>query len=676
MIRVATPAYAALAIGAIPLLLYLIFRRRRKDVAWGAVYILRRLLERRKRTSAWKQYVIIALRTLAFLALALVFLRLFFRPPPRSGLPRPPPATHRVILLDLSPSMEAAYGDGTALDAALDLCRTALAQTSSPGQVDILPLDGGDRRYTCAAGAPRAEARDRILAALRPTDGPADVARGLEQAIAIVRASPHARREVYLVSDFSAADLGPPERLAGYWRALHALGAATYARALITPDARNLAVHAFTPYVDVVHAGQPTLFYVTLGYYGEAPETDAWLRITDAAGNERYAASVRLASGRRTLAIPLSLTAGDHLLTASLGDDDYPPDNSLARRFHAAAVLRLSVLQDIVLDSGLTNPREWLRLVFRSDTTDAPLATHDATAVAPGGTADGNAPRWEVDYANVVQAGAGLFEGRDGVILLDVDRMAPDAVAALRRYAVRGGTVLLAPGPTADPARFNETFAAITPARIGPPQPETLDSDIYTGAVIESDRHSILAELETVEHGNLGNARFYRSYAVPHDALAAGAEVVLALSDGSPLCVFLPLGRGGTLLWTAGLGMEWNSLVVHPAYPVLLSRLFTRAASRRHFALNLAPGEPLIADVAVAHPYLIRPDGRSLTLDAILDNNHYRVRYDDTTLPGLYRIQSACTSPAWRTDRSQRLRPRSGPTGRLDEPCVRPVFQP
>ncbi len=42
----APAAYAGLfALAAIPAVIYLIFRRKRRDVAWGAMYVLRRTLE-------------------------------------------------------------------------------------------------------------------------------------------------------------------------------------------------------------------------------------------------------------------------------------------------------------------------------------------------------------------------------------------------------------------------------------------------------------------------------------------------------------------------------------------------------------------------------------------------------------------------------------------------------
>lgn len=625
-------AFSSLALCAIPLIIYLIFRRRRRDIAWGAIYILRRLLEQRRKTSAWKQYVIIALRTLAFLALALAFPRPFLRPRSDGSLPRPPVSTHRVLLVDVSPSMDAAHGGGTVMDTALGFCRQALDRAVSPGQLDIVPMDGGDTSFSFRSAPVREEEMERLLGGMPRSPAPADFEQGLERAIRIFRSSGYAFKELYILSDFSHAAIGSPERLAGLFETLRAFDVSSYAMAWTKPDALNVALHAFTPHLDVILAGQPTLFTLELGYYGAAPETEAGLFIRDANGRELFADTLRLAPGKRAMAIPLTLSAGEHLLTASVGEDDYQPDNSATIRIRATPSLRITVLQDLTLESGLTNPREWLKIALAAGD---PSATVSGSGTRPAS----DTPRWDVDFATIVQAGTGLFEGRDGVVFLDVDRADPDVLEAARGYVLRGGTILLAPGPTADPERFNETFASLRPARIGAPRPETLDPEIYSGALLDRPEQALLAELDAVEHGNIGNARFYRAYEVRREDLAEDADVWFSLSDGSPLCVFRPMGRGGVLLWTAGLGMDWHSMVVHPAYPVFLTRMFTMAAARRHFAVNLKPGEPFIAKVERARARLFPPDGGDRDIEAIEVAGSRWLRVEDTLKPGVYRLR-------------------------------------
>ncbi|HUW35055.1 MAG TPA: vWA domain-containing protein [Planctomycetota bacterium] len=318
---------AAFALCAAPVIIYLVFRRKRKDVAWGAMYILRRLLESRSRTTAWKQYAIVALRALALAALAFAFLHPFtpWRAPGGGAFPKAPRGMHRFILLDVSNSMDAACGSGSCFDAAISLCRKMLVAATAPGRIDILPLDGRDEPCTFASPPIRQDNIESFIARLSRGHGPADLEKGLQRAVIALRATPHERKELYVLSDLSAADLDPPERFAGLFRTLRAMGVKTYALRYANPDACNFALHELSPQMDVLLAGQPTIFYVALGYYqADAPATavngkaETWLAIRDENGNTLFEDTLALAPGRKTLQVPLALPAGDHVLTASL----------------------------------------------------------------------------------------------------------------------------------------------------------------------------------------------------------------------------------------------------------------------------------------------------------------------------------------------------------------------
>lgn len=97
-----------LALAAVPIIIHLIHQRRFRTLDWGAMYFLRKAKQQAKGMARLKQWLILAMRTLAVLALALAISR------PLSGgwigkagagnLPL------AIILLDRSPSMELNVG--------------------------------------------------------------------------------------------------------------------------------------------------------------------------------------------------------------------------------------------------------------------------------------------------------------------------------------------------------------------------------------------------------------------------------------------------------------------------------------------------------------------------------------------------------------------------------------
>ena len=261
-------------IAAIPLLLYLLFRRKRRNVTWGSMYILRLVMEAKSRFMAWLQYLIVALRTLAMIAVVAAFAGPSrpWRPPAEGRFPLAPRPAHRLILLDTSESMQAAHVAGTRIDAAISLSREIVRSMQQPGRADLLPLDGSDAAWTFTSFPVDEERLEEGLAeCAAPAAGPADVEAGLRRAAEVFRASPFERRELYILSDFAAKDMRGA-RFEAVFRVLHDLGAAVHCVRYARPGAANFAVLDVAARGDVLLAQQQTLLAVRLGYYGVGSE--------------------------------------------------------------------------------------------------------------------------------------------------------------------------------------------------------------------------------------------------------------------------------------------------------------------------------------------------------------------------------------------------------------------
>ena len=650
--------FGFLTLGTIPVILYLLFRRRKRDVPWAATYILRRTLKKQSKVNIWKQYVIVFIRTLAFIALPLVFLRPFqdWKPPGEGAFPRPPSSTHRLILLDLSRSMAASFGSGSCHDTSLSLCRKFLKAGTFPGRLDILSLNGSES-LQIYEGLPVPEHEiEELLSKLELSSEPADFESGLRIALREFRASHYKRKEMFVLSDFSARDLGDYMGFAGVTRTLNSQGVNIYCLSYANPKARNFALLDMTPEMDLLLMGQPTIFYLKVAYYGTSPSADTWLSIHTVNGNVLFEDTINLAPGEKTLEIPLALKGNEQTLIAEIKEDDLTQDNQVQRSYRVSDKLRLAVVQNLNMTVGFENPGHWLKLAFPSGGVGAGVAKsvlrqkHIQERLRNRGQAEfiekflGDSKPGTKRYQTIVdsvltsQAGAEFFRGKDGVIFIDVDSITDEVAQALYLYVVRGGTMMLSPGPTATPEKFNESFKLILPAALAEPAADKIDPDNYHHAILDYAGNRLLRELEASKHGHIGNARFYNHYRLADGSLTEDAEVLFSLSDGSPLLVHRKIGRGSCLLWTAGIGGEWHSMVVHPAYPVFFKRMFNLAASRRRFAINLQPGEPIIREMESKRARILFPDGREETLTSNLVGETRYLRYDRTQLPGTYTL--------------------------------------
>ena len=83
-------------------------------------------------------------------------------------------------------------------------------------------------------------------------------------------------------------------------------------------------------------------------------------------------------------------------------------------------------------------------------------------------------------------------------------------------------------------ADFNATYASLAPAAIGAPRYAQVDSERYEQCVAETADYPLLRELESAEHGNLSNPRFYNWFTVKP---AKSATKISAVPDRFQGCV-------------------------------------------------------------------------------------------------------------------------------------------
>ncbi|MFM9196111.1 MAG: vWA domain-containing protein [Planctomycetia bacterium] len=638
----------ALPLAAIPLVIYLLFRWRRRDVEWGSMYVLRRVLETKSRLKAWMQYLVVALRTLAVAAVVLAVAgpmgrRVRVGP---DAFPSPPPATHRIVLLDTSASMAARHEGATRLEAAIGLCRTMIRSGIAPGRIDILPLAGRDEPITFTS-FPVAPARiEEALTGVSAPHGTADLAGGLRRAEEMFRGTASDRRELFVVSDFAAgnfADTAATDEVVATLARLASTGVAIQGLRTQAAGTRNFTLAEFTPRADTLLAGQPTLFHATVGFSGTAADGETVLTVEADPDTPRarvvHEQPLAMTPGETEIDLAFALPAGRHRIRASVRPDDLPADDSAARVFTAADGVRVILVQDLDGDRGFDDPRSWLDLALAPAGKEA---ARRGDAQADADTAADTKIMVEGKIAD--QLGPALLDDVDAVIVTAGGGIEAAVVETLRRFALRGGLVVLAPKPGQDPATFNAAWRSIAPATLAGPRWPEVDPERYESCAAEDTESPLWRELESPAHGNLANPRFYNHFMLAPGPPPEATATLLALSDGDPLLLERRIGRGGVMLWTAGLTHEWHSLVVHPGFPVMLLRLVGLAADRLRFAANVSPGEPLVMPTDVSEVKVIRPDGASELVATVARGDRRFVRYSLTDQSGVYDIREDVAS--------------------------------
>ncbi len=188
---------AGLAAAAVPILIHLLSRRRAKRTEWGSVHFLRELYSRRVRRVRLRQWLLLALRTLAILLFALAMMR-----PTLTGSflgsGRAPSTV--CLVIDTSLSMSAAEEGVERFQRVRERAKEIAGTLGTSDQVHVIPTAGNDgiaRPYPLQAAVEVV----RQLDELEVTEEPGSMLRALERAGRFLRAASTLNKEVYVLTD-------------------------------------------------------------------------------------------------------------------------------------------------------------------------------------------------------------------------------------------------------------------------------------------------------------------------------------------------------------------------------------------------------------------------------------------------------------------------------------------
>lgn len=469
-------AAAGIACVAIPILIHLLMRRRRKPVMWGAMRFLLEAYRRQRRRLMLEQWLLLAARCLLVLLLGLAIARPLLR-----GLGPAPGGRTVYLLIDngLASTATATRG-GAADDNALSRHKAAaervLAQlaTGAAGGAEV-----GDRVALITMGGPAdpivvppsgdIDAVRRLVASVTPTDSRTDVAGALAIAGSAITAdrerqadAARARTVVVVLSDFleGSAELDS---------ALPKLPDGVTVIASAPPEGRaldNISIAGVEPLRSLVIAGpgegsaaageqvRVTLrrsgaavgqagavgVRVRLSRPGQADSAPGALSGTGR-GVVRFAAGQEEASG----VVPVSITvggvagdgaderAGPALLEASIDADAVTGDNVWRRPVEVRRTLRVGIVALRRFgDAGRIDQLpagEWLKLALRpaADAVGADAGAIDVADIEPGALDVGRLARL------------------DALILPRPELLSEDMWRRVRGFVDGGGMVMVMP---------------------------------------------------------------------------------------------------------------------------------------------------------------------------------------------------------------------------------------
>lgn len=607
-----------LAAAAIPLIIHLFNFRRPKKVDFSSLAFLKELQKTTMQRVRIKQWLLLALRTLAIASLVLAFARPTLTGGLAGTLGGRAPASVAVVL-DNSLSMTLRDAQGGYLDQAKALA-TGIIDQMEPGDATTILTTADHTLADPVAYRNRGPARDAVEA-VAAASGASTVSRTLGRAAALLDAAPNLNREVYVLSDLQAstlADSGAAAVPEGVRVALLPVGTRAYDNVAVT-GARVLS--------RIVEAGQPVRIEATLVNYGAEPVA-GYVASVYLEGERVAQASADLAPGASTK-VTFAATPKRHGWLAGLvqiEDDAFEYDN--VRYF----TLNVPERRRVLIVRGEGQRTDYLELALSPE-----LARN--RVVFDADTIPENA---------LAATGLGAY---DAVVLVGPRTLSSGEVASLARYVEEGGGLMLFPGAGAQAADYNALFAALGGGRftgfsgtLGPGRAIAafdrvdLEHPLFEG-VFEP---SAARRKQTVESPEI-------YFAMDYAPGSAGEQTLIRLSNGKPFLEELRHGRGAAFLLTVAPDPRWSDLPVRGLFiPLLYRSMYYLSAGETTAGEQLTVGTAGTLRLAGAPENetlrLVAPDGETFTPEqrnlfgAVLLQTDATVR-----LPGVYDVKAGET---------------------------------
>ncbi len=614
----------------LPVAIHLAFRRRFRLERWGAMRFLAETHQRHRVRLQLERLILLALRTLVLLALAVVLLRPHYTLERDVGgrLPRDARVA-AVLLLDDSLSATAPRGDPAWPH--MQALAAAYLDTLRPGdEVSVLRRSELERS-TFDPVYDLAGVRQQVLA-MTPANLASDQLRLIDAGLDQLARHLNPQAELVLVHDgrgdgFGGSEsqwaqlrhrlTGPPGAAAGTRTRPHVL--------VLSPPtggtSANLGIRELRMARSVVPVDLPVAVHAVIERQGgRAPrQVDAQLLIDGQVVAERRLDLTQIGL-HETVFRHRFTNAGAHGIEVHLAGlrDDLPMDDRRA----------LAVEVDSTVPVLLIEGRPGTDL-------DGSLGLL-AAALDPAGDGHG---LFRPTRISTLELDARALATTRVAVLGDAAALEVSAVAALERFVVGGGGLLVVTGPGTDPTLADRAWwragEGFLPARLDP-----VRRDAGRSVVPLADGHAALAPFA-------GAARkAWAEISVTASLPLAGGggdtlDRLLRLDDGSTLLAVQPRGRGRVALLTTDLAGEWNNLPFSTAFVPAMQALVGHLGATALPPRNLSVGDSLA--------WLVRhettaaqadgPDGATVPLTATSWEGRPALVSGPLLRPGLWQVR-------------------------------------
>ncbi len=561
-----------LLLASAPIIIHLLNRKRFIRVDWAPMKYLKLTIKTNRRRLEIEQWILLALRTLAVMALIFAIARPVGKGTNLAGMLRLSGRASRVIVLDDSLSMGHKPATSMTFDRARRTAAEIMRQIGSQDSVTVITSSHPNDPLVRQVQLDESALADLLgrLEKLEPVDSGSAWASTLGAVDAHLKSAVFPMKEVILVTDLWEAGWTPEvSEICDRWAANKVTLRVFDSGA---EPAGNRVLEKLDRVEPVVMVDTPARFLATIRNDG-AETLAAQSAVMKVDGVEQGIEIPEVATNS-SVDVPLQVifeSPGQHQLSLSIPGDAINGDNTR----HLMVDVRRAV--DLTLVDGDPGVN-----AFEGET--------DFVAIA---MTAGNAP-WNATQSVSTEWMREQLASPDVVILANVDTVTPERVKDLEQLVQAGMGLMIYPGDQIDPESYNgllyKNGGGLLPAKLDVPR----DVEIK-GLIIEAGSDSPLSMLNRLNPEALSRIRPRRIQGVTLSEDDPTIHVLARWNDlnQSPALIEKKFGEGRVLLWTVTADRSWSDWPTEGSF-VLATRLATQSvASQVTRWENLTAGEPL-----------------------------------------------------------------------------------
>jgi Aerotolerance regulator N-terminal/von Willebrand factor type A domain len=594
-----TPLFlAGLAAIAIPVLIHLIQRERKRVVEFPSLMFVRRIPYQSVRRRRIRHWPLLLLRALAIALIVAAFARPFFR---QSAIAAAATSGARevVILLDQSASM----GFGDHWDRARDAARTIVRGLGRDDKATLVLFSRNAEENMRATSD-----RDRLEAAINAAKVGSDSTRygpALKLADSILSRSNLTRHEAVLISDFQKTGWSGSEEVR------FPQGTTLSAVSVASADTANLSVPSVT-FGRASFSGQERITVTAgLSNKGNAALKDVPVTLNiDGHEIQTEHATIGAHASASVTFTQFTLVGPNVRGFVHAGSDPMPADNTFNFVLTPSAPVSVAIV-----DNG--------------DRGDTSLFLAKALAI-------GTTPIFQVESTSTMRLTPSMLEKRAVVVLNDTPFPSAAGAGVLKRFVERGGGLLIVVG---DHTTWPQGESELLPGHFGASVDRTTGRSGSLGYLDYS--HPVFEVFKAPRSGDFSAAHIFRYRAL---TTAGDDRVIARYDDGAVAAAEKKLGTGRIIVWTTTLDDSSSDIAVKPIFLPLVHQLVRYLAHYEPATSWVTVGQVLDLNARAgdrAPRIVVTPAGERLTVSATGQGTAGLLELNQQ---GIYEVRSSATA--------------------------------